>query len=176
LAVAISILIGLGDRALADEASEAPPPAPEAPAPTRASIRSTGARQWDVLIDDQHVCSTPCGGPLFPQQSVVLHSQERNPVVLELGPLPPGDVLVSAKPHESGQYAGGIVATTLGGMALAIGITFLSVGLAKDRDGMTVAGAITGAAGLITLPFGIYLMVGALPTVSIDQAHDGRLH
>jgi hypothetical protein len=80
---------------------------------------------------------------------------------------------VSAKPHERGKYAGGIVATTLGGMAIAIGVTFLSVGLAKDRDGMTIAGAITGGVGLLTLPGGIYLMMSAVPSVSVDRASPG---
>src|SRR4029079_9297238 len=105
---------------------------------------------------------------LFPQQYLVLQSQELRPVILEVGNLPAGNLLVSAKPHESGKYAGGIVATTLGGMALAIGITFLSVGLAKDKDGMTTAGLITGAAGLVGLPFGIYLMTSAVPRVSVS--------
>jgi len=147
--------------------------AQEAPAPTRANVVSTGARQWDVLIDNEVVCSTPCTGPLFPQQFMVLHSQDRDPVLLEVGHLPPGDLIVSAKPHQHGKYAGGIVATSLGGMAIATGITLLSVGLAKGRDGMTIAGAITGGVGLLTLPGGIYLMMSAVPSVSVDRASAG---
>jgi hypothetical protein len=125
------------------------------------------------MVDGQHVCSTPCTGPLYSQQFMVLQSQERRPVIVEVGALPPGDVIVSAKPHEPGRYAGGVVATTLGGMALAVGITFLAVGLAKDRDGFTIAGAITGGAGLLTLPGGIYLMMTAIPTVSVGPAPPG---
>jgi hypothetical protein len=156
--IAISLVVGLRHEARAQTA------------PTRANIVSTGARQWDVLIDGQLMCSTPCVGPLFPQQLVVLQSQEWRPVILEVGNLPAGDLIVSAKPHQAGRYAGGIVATTLGGMALAIGITFLSVGLAKDRAGMTTAGLITGAAGALALPGGIYLMMTAVPGVTIDRA------
>jgi hypothetical protein len=185
--VALSIVAGLGGAASAQTepaAAAAPPAAPEvaaaagpapppAPAPTRANIVSTGARQWDVMVDGEHVCSTPCTGPMFPQQFMVLQSHERRPVLVEVGNLPPGDVIVSAKPYESGRYAGGVVATTLGGMALAVGITFLAVGLAKDRDGFTIAGAISGGAGLLTLPYGIYLMTTAVPSFSVTPAAPG---
>lgn len=156
------------------EAQAAPeaqlPPAPEAQAPTRASIVSTSSEQWDVVIDGQTVCTTPCSGPLFPQQLVVLQSQERRPVLLEVGSLPPGDLIVSARPLRNGMYAGGIVATTLGGMALAIGITFTAVGLAKDRNGFTTAGLITGAAGVLAIPGGIYLMLQGVPSVGVTRA------
>jgi hypothetical protein len=58
-------------------------------------------------------------------------------------------------------------------MALAIGITFLSVGLAKDRAGMTLAGAIRGGAGVLTLPYGIYLMMTAVPSFTVERAAPG---
>lgn len=153
-----------------DPAGDVQPPAPEGPAPTRATFVSTTSEQWDVVVDDQPICSTPCSGPLFPLQFVVLRSQEPNPVLLDVGRLPPGDLLVSGKPLHEGMYAGGIVATTLGGMALATGITLTAVGLAKDRDGMTAAGLITGAAGALALPGGIYLMMKAVPRVSVGAA------
>jgi hypothetical protein len=145
-----------------------PAPGPAVPAPTRARFVSTGPEQWDVLVDNQPVCSTPCSGPLFPEQFVVLQSQQRNPALLEVGHLPPGDLLVSGKPLQEGLYAGGIVTTTLGGMALVVGITLTAVGLAKDKGGMTTAGLITGGAGLIALPAGIYMMVQAVPSARIE--------
>src|SRR5262245_5356945 len=120
--VAISIAVCLGAKAWAQTdpavtaGADAQPQAVEVPAPTRATIVSTGPRQWDVIIDDQYVCSTPCSGPMFPLQLMVLQSRERRPVIVEVGRLPPGDLIVSAKPHQSARYAGGIVATTLGGM------------------------------------------------------------
>jgi hypothetical protein len=143
--------------------------APEGPAPTQATFISTTSEQWDVVVDDEPMCSTPCSGPLFPLQYVVLRSQETNPVLLDVGLLPPGNLLVSGKPLQNGMYAGGVVATTLGGMAMAVGITFTAVGLAKHRDGFTTAGLITGAAGALALPGGIYLMLKAVPQVSIDR-------
>jgi hypothetical protein len=143
---------------------------PQAQAPTRATFLSTSAGQWDVLVDNKPVCSTPCSGPVFSEQFVVLQSQGADPVLLEVGRLPPGDLVVSGKPLQDGMYAGGIVATTLGGMALAVGITLTAVGLAKDRDGLTTAGLITGGVGLLAVPGGIYLMVKALPSARVERA------
>jgi hypothetical protein len=169
-------LVALGGRAgvaRAQPASDQAPPqvaADQAPAPTRATFISTSSRQWDVAIDGQPVCGTPCTYALFPLQFVTLRSQERRPVVLDVGRLPPGDLILSAQPLQHGMYAGGIVATTLGGMALAIGITFTAVGHARDSAGMTTAGLITGAAGVLSLGGGIYLMLNALPSVSVGQA------
>jgi hypothetical protein len=156
--------------ARAQAPAEAPP---EAAAPTRATFVSTTSQQWDVVVDDQPICSTPCSGPLFPLQFVVLRSQEPRPVLLEVGRLPPGQLIVSAKPLDSGVYAGGIVATTLGGMALVVGITLAAVGLAKDRAGMSTAGFITGAAGALAVPGGIYLMLKALPSAEVAPAAPG---
>jgi hypothetical protein len=55
-------------------------------------------------------------------------------------------------------------------MAMVVGITLSAVGLAKDRDGMTTAGLITGAAGAIAVPGGIYLMLKAVPSVNVGRA------
>jgi hypothetical protein len=140
----------------------------DAAAPTQATFQSTTAQPWDVVVDGQAMCATPCTGPLWPSQFVALRTQERRPILLDVGALPPGNVLVTGKPLQAGRYAGGIVATALGGMALVTGITLASVGLAKDRGGMTTAGLISGAAGLLAVPGGIYLMLSAVPSARID--------
>ena len=154
----------------------APEPAPVAPteagppAPTRATFISTSSEQWDVAIDGAAVCSTPCTFPLFPVQFVTLRSQEPRPIILDVGRLPPGDLIVAGKPLQNGMYAGGIVATTFGGMAAVVGITLYAVGAAKDRSGMATAGLISGGAGALTLVGGIYLMMHAVPAASVAMA------
>ena len=77
---------------------------------------------------------------------------------------------MSGRPFQKGKYAGGLVATTLGGMALLVGITFSAVGPALESGGMTSAGLITGAAGAVTLTGGISLMMRAVPAVSVGSA------
>lgn len=161
---AIAILLAfLRGTALAQDA-----PPPQAPPPTRATFVSTTSRPWDVVVDEQPLCSTPCSLSLHPIQWITLKSHDLDPVVLDVGRLPPGDLVVSGKPLESGKYAGGIVATTFGGMALATGITLSAVGYAKERGGMKTAGFITGVAGALGVAGGIQLMLSALPRASIE--------
>jgi hypothetical protein len=150
---------------------EAPTPAEAGPPPpTRATFISTSSEQWDVTIDGAAVCSTPCTFPLYPIQFVTLRSQEPRPVILDVGRLPPGDLIVSGKPLNDGMYVGGIVATTFGGMAAVVGITLYAVGAARDRSGMATAGLISGGAGALTLVGGIYLMMNAVPAASVGMA------
>jgi len=152
------------------EGQNAGPVAPELPTSTRATFLSTSAEAWDVTVDGVPACATPCTLPLSAIQFVTLRSQEPDPVLLDVGRLPGGDLVVSGKPLQGGMYAGGIVATALGGVALATGITLTAVGLAKGRDGMTTAGLISGGVGAVSVAGGIYLMLEAVPTVSIDRA------
>ena len=139
-------------------------------APTRATFVSTSEEKWDVWIDKQPACETPCSLAILPLQFVALRTQERNPIRLDVGYMPAGDLMVTAKPLSNGMYATGIVFTSFSGMALITGITLTAVGCATDRDGMCTAGLITGAAGAIGLYGSIYLMRKALPKASIGAA------
>lgn len=152
------------EQGAVSEGVASPSPPPDA-ATTQATFLSTTAQGWNVGVD---VCASPCTVSLYPTQFVTLSSQELRPVLLDVGRLPAGEFVVTGKPFASGTYAGGVVATSLGGMALAVGITFTAVGLAKDRDGMTLAGLITGGVGALAVPGGIYLMVKALPGFTVN--------
>ena len=151
-----------------------PPPGAQMPqqqsTPTRATFVSTGEQKWDVWIDQQPACATPCTLGVMPLQFIALRSQERNPIRLDVGYLPQGDLMVSAKPMSNGMYATGIVFTSFSGMALATGITLTAVGCSTDRDGMCTAGLITGVAGGIGLYGSIYLMRKALPKARVERA------
>ncbi len=181
-AISIVSLITFEAAALAQTAAEGAAPAPAEPipegpaaapgpaAPTRATFVSTSSEQWDVTVDQQPMCATPCSLQLFPYQFATLQTQEMRPVIVDVGRLPAGDFMVTGTPPNHGMYAGGIVATSFGGMGVATGITLVAIGAAKDRDGMFLAGLITGAAGGAALVGGIYLMFKALPSVSIGRA------
>lgn len=149
-----------------------PPPQPFDPAtsPTRVTFVSSSEQQWDVWVDREPICGTPCTLGLHGTQYVALRSQERNPIRLDVGYVPPGDLMVSAKPLSNGVYATGIVVTTFSGMALATGITLTAVGYGTDRSGMATAGLITGISGAVGLYAGIYLMRKALPRVTVGPA------
>jgi hypothetical protein len=143
---------------------------PQQNAPTRATFVSTGEQKWDVWVDQQPACATPCTIGVMPLQFIVLRSQERNPIRLDVGYLPQGDLMVSAKPMSNGWYSGGIIMTTFAGMGVATGITLTAVGCATDRSGLCTAGIITTIPSAIGLYLGIRWMRSALPRTTVERA------
>lgn len=156
------------DAAPDDAALDAPPYAPvPPPGSTQATFTSTGPERWEVLLDRQPACATPCSIYVEPNRFVTLRSFERSPVLLDVGYLPPGSVVVRGKPYEGGKHAAGITFTALSGAALVTGITLTSVGCATDRDGMCTAGLITGGVGAVGLYLSIQLMRSAVPAADV---------
>lgn len=150
----------------------APPPQPPPPPAdaTRVTFVSTGEARWDVRLDGQAVCSTPCALVIDPMRHVTLHSQDRAPARLAIGYLPPGDVLVQARPRAHGAYAAGVTFTTLSAMGLAAGISLTAVGCSTERRGMCTAGLITGGASALGLYLSIDLLRSALPRLHVGPA------
>src|SRR5262245_26627019 len=103
-------------------------PQPMPPQATRATFVSTGETRFDVRVDGNAACTTPCALVIAPLRYVTLYSQERSPSKLSVGYMPPGDVLVSAKPRATGAFATGVTFTTLAGMGVATGISLTAVG------------------------------------------------
>ena len=151
-----------------------PPPGAQAPpqqnAPTRATFVSTGDSKWDVWVDQQPACETPCTVGVMPLEFIVLRTQERNPIRLDVGRLPQGDLMVTAKPMSNGLYAGGIVMTTFAGMGVATGVTLTAVGCSTDHPTMCKAGIITAIPSAVGLYLGIHWMRKALPRAMVERA------
>jgi hypothetical protein len=149
----------------------APQPMPPQPPPnaTHATFMSTGESRWDVRVDGNAVCTTPCSLYIEPLRYVTLHSQERGAEKLQAGTLPQGDVIVRAQPRAQGAFAAGVTFTTLSGLGLATGITLTAVGCSTDRSGMCNAGLITGAASAVGLYLSINLLRSALPHLRIER-------
>ena len=137
------------------------------PGTAHATFVSTTEQQWDVTIDRAAACSTPCTLWVEPMRFVTLHSHDRRPVRLEIGQLPPGDVMVRAEPLSSGLYATGITFTALTGMGLATGITLTAVGCTTDHSTMCKFGVVTGIGSAIGLYGSILLMRAALPKAHV---------
>jgi hypothetical protein len=168
------LLLACGTAAAQPAPGDAPNAEPTVPQPppnsSRATFVSTGALQWDVTIGEQAACTTPCSLFVPPMQYVALHSRERYPVRVEVGIMPPGDVLVQARPLAEGRYAGGIVGTTFSSLALATGITLVAVGYGIENTDMRTAGWISGIAGGVGLYLSVELMRSALPRAQIGPA------
>ena len=136
---------------------------------THATFMSTGETRWDVRVDGNAVCTTPCSLYIEPLRYVTMHSQDHAPQKLQAGYLPQGDVLVRAQPKAQGAFAAGVTFTALTGMGLVTGITLTAVGCSTERDGMCTAGLITGAASAVGLYLSIGLIRGAMPRLKIDR-------
>lgn len=148
----------------------APAPEPSGPPPgsTPATFQSTSGEPWEVLLDRQPACQTPCSIYVPPMRFVTLRSRDR--VLLEVGTLPPSPVVVRGKHLSDGAYAGGIVGTTFSGMGLVTGITLTAVGCATDHSGMCTAGLITGGVSAVGLYLSIRLMMSAVPKAEVLPA------
>ncbi len=157
----------------AGEPAMAPPSGPSMPppAPPPASVvefLSATEQAWEVMVDRQSTCTTPCRVQLDRPHWITMRTIERRPLRMEVGNLGGGGAAqVTAHDIGTGKYATGIVATTLGGMAVVSGIVFTAVGCGGDRDGMCTAGLITGGAGIVTTLGGIWLIRAGLPRVKV---------
>jgi hypothetical protein len=169
------------------EPAQPPPPYPQPPPPypqpepepaqppppmgaTRATFVSMGEARWDVRLDGNAVCTTPCTLMVESVRFVSLHSQDRRSGRLGVGHLPGGDVLVQAHPREEGKFVAGLTFTTLAGMGLAAGISLTAVGCSTDRDTMCEAGIITTVSTGAALYLSIMLLRSALPRVHVGPA------
>jgi hypothetical protein len=146
-----------------------PPPGP-APGSTHATFVSTGELRFDVRIDGNAACTTPCALVVEPMRFVTLHSQEDRPAKLSVGHLSGRAVVVQAKPREQGAFAAGVTFTSLAGAGVITGITLTSVGCSTSRDGMCTAGLITGVASGVGLYLSIGLIRRSLASVRVGPA------
>ena len=135
--------------------------------PTNVTFVSTTEKRWDVRLDDSAVCTTPCAIAVPPLHFVTLHSHDMRPQKLSVGFLPRGELLVTAKPRETGPFATGVTFTTLGGAALVTGITLTAVGYGTDNGQMKTAGLITGLAGAAVTAFSVQLIRKSLASVHV---------
>jgi hypothetical protein len=134
---------------------------------------SATAMPWEVMVDQQSACWTPCKLVLDGPHWVTMRSRDRRPIRLEVGELGRAPAAVTAHDLKTGPYATGITFTALGGAAVITGITLTAVGCSQDRDGMCTAGLISGGAGALITLGGIWLMRSALPRYQV-RALDRR--
>ncbi len=142
-------------------------PAPVPPPPDVVEFLSATEQAWEVMVDRQSTCTTPCRVQLDRPHWITMRTRERRPLRLEVGNLGGGAAQVTAHDLGTGKYVTGITATTLGGMAVVCGIVFTAVGCGGDRDGMCTAGLITGGAGIATTLGGIWLIRAGLPRAKV---------
>jgi hypothetical protein len=126
-------------------------------------VSTSDSVRWDVYIDDQAACTTPCAAWVDPNRPLALRTRETSKklsverLATNLGPLQ-----IAARPTRNGPLLTGMTFTSLGGMAVITGITLTAIGCSDDdREGMCNAGLITGVSGAAVTAGAIWLMLRA---------------
>jgi hypothetical protein len=144
-------------------------------------VSANAASRWDVYVEDNVVCTTPCTKWLDPRRPIFLRTRDdgmffTSPDKIQLSFLDlspdPGAVQVEAHPTSWGRLATGIVFTSLGGSALLSGISLTAVGCGGDKT-MCEGGLITMAAGTAVTAGAIWLITSALPHAELWHDRQG---
>lgn len=129
-------------------------------------------RSWELRSNQQFVCKTPCTRWINPVETYQFRA-ESGPS-LETIDVPSlsayvgsSDLEVRAHPRDRGAFAGGIVATGVGGGFAFIGGFLALMGGMADRKGLTVGGAITAGVGLAAIAPGVWLITSSGSKVEI---------
>lgn len=164
-----------------------PPGAPyAAPAPMPANgilvemLSAHANSRWDVYVDDEVLCSTPCRRYLDPSHPIFLRTREHGlglaPDELSVPNLFPaarqGGVQLQARPTMKGQFAAGATFASLGGTAIMTGLALAGVGCSDTasslRAGMCNSGMITLGAGTLVTAGGVWLILESLPKALVS--------
>lgn len=130
--------------------------------------------QWDVLVGDRTLCTTPCERWVDPAMPFTLKYDPgflyRNQYwdVPDLRPHAADEhVQVRVDPTATSELVGGILVTTFSGIAVVTGTTLTAVGCSKGTGACT-AGLITLPLGLAGLAPGIWMMIDSKGTVHVE--------
>jgi hypothetical protein len=142
-----------------------------------AFVSANANARWDVYIDDQVACTTPCSKWVDPGRPVLLRAREdgfvMGPDKIQLNNLAAdrpaaGALQLSAHPTARGELVTGLTFTSLGGLAALSGVALTAVGCGSDtHDGMCAAGAISLGVGALVVAGSIWLILDALPKADI---------
>ena len=132
-------------------------------------VTGVANKKWKVVVGDRELCETPCERWVDPVMPYAMRSDEgfmQQNNVVEVPDLREyegqGAMQVKAHPRSMAGLAGGVTATTFGGLGVAAGVVFLAVGCpSEDHKGFCTAGAITFPIGGLLTGGGIYLIVNS---------------
>jgi hypothetical protein len=137
--------------------------------------------KWEVVVGDRTLCTTPCERWVDPAMPYTLKYDpgfwQRNEY-LEIPDLRPHAALerleVRAQPRNASEFVGGILLTSLGGIATITGTVLTAAGCGGSK-GMCEAGLITLPAGLLAVAPGIWMIVDSAGVVHITQQKEGNM-
>jgi hypothetical protein len=131
---------------------------------------------WEVVVGDRKICATPCEKWLDPGMPYALKFDpgfwQRNQYV-ELPDLRKYAALerfeVRVIPRHTGEFALGIVTTSLGGLAAATGTVLTAAGCGGKRE-LCTAGLITLPIGLAVTAPGIWMILDSAGEIKVNPS------
>jgi transposase len=133
-------------------------------------------QEWEVVVGDRTLCKTPCERWVDPAMPYTLKYDpgffQRNEYI-EVPDLRQHAgserLLVRAEPRNAGEFVGGVMLTTFGGLGVATGITLAAVGCGKTA-GLCTAGLVTLPLALLALAPGIWMILDSRGLVHVTPA------
>jgi hypothetical protein len=133
-------------------------------------------QDWDVMVGDRTLCKTPCERWVDPAMPYTLKYDpgffQRNEYldVPDLRTHQASErVEVRAQPRNMGEFVGGILLTTFGGVAVLTGTALTAIGASKENgSGMLTGGLITLPIGLLMVAPGVWMILDSKGTVRIS--------
>lgn len=129
--------------------------------------------KWEVVVGDRALCTTPCERWVDPAMPFSLKydpgffSRNQYWDIPDLRPhLHEQRVEVHVEPTATGEFVGGIVLTTFGGIAVVTGTALTAAGCGRN-SGLCTAGLVTLPAGLLGLAPGIWMLIDSKGTVHV---------
>jgi hypothetical protein len=133
-------------------------------------------RSWKLVRGERVLCDVPCERRIDPNKPYAFRTEggflrpDHFEDVPDLRPhAGEGEVEVRPSPRKTGRLAGGIVMTSLGGIALATGAVLLGVNCGKSTGGC-IAGGATGVVGAAAVAVGIVFIVTSRSTIEVVPA------
>jgi hypothetical protein len=129
-------------------------------------------QEWNVVVGDRTICKTPCERWLDPAMPYTLKYDPGLFQKNELLDVPDlrgqGErVMVRSEPRSTGEFVGGILLSTFGGLGIVTGTALTAAGCASGDSGVCTAGLVTLPAGLVLLAPGVWMIVDSKGTVRI---------
>lgn len=124
--------------------------------------------RWDVYVDDEATCSTPCSRWVAPERPLTLKGRAQGTeVTLDRLSTSPGPQRVVAHNTNFPLFVTGLTFTSLGGMAVVTGSALMGVGCGRD-NGLCTPGIITAGVGAPVVAASIWMMLEARAKADVE--------
>lgn len=130
-------------------------------------VSTSETLRWDIYINDNAACTTPCSKFVDPSRPIVLRSREdkSQQLTVEHVLTGVGPVQIAGQPRQQGKFVTGISFLGLGGGGVFIGGMLALAGAMagsqgqEQGSGLKTAGEWTAGISLIFVPVGLYLLL-----------------